>query len=74
MTGFFEEQAKRLYSLSELEAEALEVLRLVVRQTERGENLDAELLEGAKAIVDSVRQGNDARARNAGRHPFRKES
>jgi hypothetical protein len=47
MTGFFEEQAKRLYGLGELEAEALELLRLVVWQTERGENLEAELLERA---------------------------
>jgi hypothetical protein len=38
--NFFDEQAKRLYGLGELEAEALEVLRLVVRQTERGENSD----------------------------------
>jgi hypothetical protein len=51
MTGFIEEQAKRLYGLGELEAEALDVLRLVVRQTERGEALDADLLERAKAIV-----------------------
>jgi hypothetical protein len=35
-----------------MEQEALEVLRLLVRQTERGENLDAELVERAKAIVD----------------------
>jgi len=52
VTDFFEKQAKRLYGLGELEAEALEVLRLVVRQTERGENLDADLVERAKAIVD----------------------
>ena len=32
-----EAQAKRLYGLGELEKEALEVLRLIVRQTERGE-------------------------------------
>jgi len=30
----------------------LDVLRLVIRQTERGENLDAELIERARAIVD----------------------
>ena len=30
-----EEQAKRLYGLDEMEAEALEVLRLIVRQTAR---------------------------------------
>ena len=47
-----EEQAKRLYGLGELEAEALEVLRLIVRQTDRGENLDADLFERAKAIVE----------------------
>jgi hypothetical protein len=51
VTQFPEEQAKRLYGLGELEAEALEVLRLVVRQTERGENLDAELVDRAKAII-----------------------
>jgi hypothetical protein len=38
--------------LGELEAEALEVLRLVIRQTDRGENLDADLFERAKAIVE----------------------
>jgi hypothetical protein len=43
VSKFLEDQAKRLYGLGELESEALEVLRLVVRQTERGENLDAEL-------------------------------
>jgi hypothetical protein len=47
-----EEQAKRLYGLDEMEAEALEVLRLIVRQTARGENLDADLVERAKAIVE----------------------
>ena len=46
------EQAKRLYGLDEMEAEALEVLRLIVRQTARGENLDADLVERAKAIVE----------------------
>jgi hypothetical protein len=51
MTDFFEGQAKRLYGLGELEAKALVVLRLV-RQNERGENLDADLVERAKAIVD----------------------
>ena len=49
---FFEQQAKRLYGLGGLEAEALEVLRLVIRQTERGENLDADLVERARAIVE----------------------
>ena len=39
MTGFSqEEQAKRLYSLGELEAELLEVTRLMVRQTEHPPN------------------------------------
>ena len=52
MSGFHEEQAKRLYGLGELEAEALEVLRLIVHQTDRGENLDADLFERAKAIVE----------------------
>jgi hypothetical protein len=47
-----EEQAKRLYGLDEMEAEALEVLRLIVRQSARGENLDADLVERAKAIVE----------------------
>jgi hypothetical protein len=37
VADFFEDQAKRLYGLGELEAEVLAVLRLVVRQTERGE-------------------------------------
>ena len=49
---FFEEQARRLYGLGELEGEALEVLRLIVRQTQRGENLDSDLVERAKAVVD----------------------
>lgn len=52
MGSFPEQQAKRLYGLGELEQEALDVLRLVVRQTERGENLDADLFERAKAIVE----------------------
>lgn len=47
-----EEQAKRLYGLGELEREALDVLRLIVRQTGRGENLDADPLERARAIVE----------------------
>jgi hypothetical protein len=41
MSSFQEEQAKRLYGLGDLEGELLEVMRLIVRQTERGENLDA---------------------------------
>ena len=51
MPDFFEEQAKRLYGLGGLEAGALDVLRLIVRQTERGANLDADLVERAKAII-----------------------
>jgi hypothetical protein len=57
----------------ELEAEAPEVLRLVVRQTERGENLDADLLERAKAIVarydQAMMRGHEA----PGVIPFRNE-
>ena len=49
MTDFHNQQAKRVYGL---EAEALEVLRLIVRQTDLGQNLDADLIERAKAIVD----------------------
>ena len=52
MADFFEGQAKRLYRLGGLEAETLEVLRLTIRQTERGENLDADLFERAKAVVE----------------------
>ncbi len=52
MSDFVEEQAKRLYGLGELEGEALEVLRLIVRQTDRGENLVADLFERAKAVVE----------------------
>jgi hypothetical protein len=47
-----EAQAKRPYGLGEMEQEALEVLRLIVRQTERGENIDAELGQKAKEVVD----------------------
>jgi hypothetical protein len=74
MTGFFEEQAKCLYGLGELEAEALEVLRLVVRQTERGENLDADLVERAKAIVDRYDKAMMRRHEAPGVVPFRRES
>jgi hypothetical protein len=49
------------------------VLRLVVRQTKRGENLDADLLERAKAIVDrydkAMMRGHEA----PGVIPFRRE-
>ena len=55
MSGNFqEEQAKRLYGLGEL----------IVRQTERGENLDADLFERAKAIMErydkALMKGHDA--------------
>ncbi len=52
MADFFETQAKRLFGLGELEVEALAVLREIVRQTDRGEHLDADLFERAKAIVE----------------------
>jgi hypothetical protein len=48
----FEEQARRLYGLGELEREALDVLRLIVQQTQRGKNLDADLVKRARAIVE----------------------
>jgi hypothetical protein len=74
MTGFFEEQAKCLYGLGELKAEALEVLRLVIRQTERGENLDAECLNGRRRLSirydKAMMRGNEALSVI----PFRKES
>jgi hypothetical protein len=67
-----ETQAKRLFGLGELEREALEVLRLIIRQTERGENLDAELLDRAKAVVDrydrAMMRGHEA----PGVVPFRR--
>ena len=75
MAGDFshEEQAKRLYGLGEMEREALDVLRLVIRQTERGENLDAELVERARAIVDrydrAAMRGHEA----PGVIPFRRD-
>jgi hypothetical protein len=73
MSSFHEEQAKRLYGLDEMEAEALEVLRLMVRQTERGENLDADLVERAKAIVErydrTMIKGHEA----PGVVPFRRD-
>ncbi len=68
-----EAQAKRLYGLDEMEAEALEVLQLVVRQTDRNENLDANLLERARAVVDRyarvLMKGSEA----PGVIPFRRE-
>jgi hypothetical protein len=73
MTGFFEDQAKRLYGLGELEADALDVLRLIVRQTERGENLDADLFERAKAIVARYDKGMMRGHEAANVVPLRKE-
>ena len=70
----FEEQAKRLYGLGELEREVLDVLRLIVRQTARGENLDADLVERARTIVErydhALMRGHEA----PGVVPFRRES
>ena len=64
MADFFEQQAKCRYGLGELETEALEVLRLIVRQTERGDNLDGDLFERAKAAVErydkAVTRGHEA--------------
>jgi len=37
-------------ALGEMEKEALDVLRLIVQQTERGRNLDAVLVERVKAL------------------------
>ena len=74
MTDFLEDQAKRLYGLGELEGEALDILRLIVRQTERGENLDADLVERAKAIIArydrALMRGHEA----PGVVPFRRDS
>jgi hypothetical protein len=71
---FFEEQAKRLYGLGDLEAEALEVLRLVVRQTERGENLDADLVERARAVVERYDKAMMCGHEAPGVVPLRRES
>ena len=71
--NFFDEQAKRLYGLGELEAEALEVLRLVVRQTERGENLDDDLLARAKAIIDRYDRAMMGGHEAPGVIPFRRD-
>jgi hypothetical protein len=73
MTDFLEAQAKRLYGLGELEAEALEVLRLIVRQSERGENLDADLVELAREIVDRYDKATMRGLEAPGVIPFRKE-
>lgn len=69
----FEAQAKRLYGLGDMEKEALEVLRLIVRQTERGENLDADLFERAKAIVDRYDQAMMRGHAAPGVVPFRRK-
>lgn len=50
------------------------MLRLVVRQTERGENLDADLVERAKAIVDRYDKAMMRRHEAPGVVPFRRES
>ena len=73
MADFLEEQAKRLYGLGELEADALEVLRLVVRQTERGENLDADLVERAQAIVERYERAMMRGHQAPGVVPLRRE-
>ena len=74
MSGFsHEEQAKRLFGLSEMEAEALEVLRLIVRQTERGENLDTDLVERAKAIVERYDRAMIKGHAGPGVAPFRRD-
>ena len=72
MGRFFEDQAKRLYGIGELEAEALDVLRLIVRQTERGENLDADLFERAKAVVEGYDRAMMRRHEAPGVVPLRK--
>jgi hypothetical protein len=74
MTDFSQEdQAKRLFGLGELEAKALEVLRLIVRQTERGENLDADLVERAKAIVERYDRAMTKGHAAPGIIPFRRD-
>jgi hypothetical protein len=59
-----EAQAERLLGLGEMERDAMNVLRLIVRHTKRGQKLDATLLERAKAIVESydrtMKRGNQA--------------
>ena len=51
MTDFSHPEAKRLYRLSTLEREALEVLHMIASQVELGQKLDDHLLERACAIV-----------------------
>ena len=67
-----EQQAKRLFGLDEMEKEALDVLRLLVRQTERGKNLDADLVERAKAIVDRYDNAMTRGREAPGVVPFRR--
>jgi hypothetical protein len=69
----FEAQAKRLYGLGELERELLEVLRAIIRQTARGENVDADLFERARVVVErydrALTRGHEA----PGVVPFRRD-
>jgi hypothetical protein len=69
----YEHQAKRLYGLDEMEKEALDVVRLILQQTARGQNLNARLVERAKAILEKydrvMKRGHDA----PGVIPFRRD-
>ena len=49
------------------------MLRLVVRQTERGENLDAHLIGRAKAVIARYDQALTRGHEGPGVIPFRKE-
>ena len=49
------------------------MLRLIVRQTERGENLDADFVERAKAIVDQYDRAMMSGHEAPGVVPFRRE-
>lgn len=72
--GFsLEEQSKRLYGLGDMERESLDILRLVVRQTERGENLDADLFARAKAILERYDRALMRGAEAPGVVPIRRE-
>ena len=75
MVGEFshEEQAKRLYGLGEMEKEALEVLRLIVQQTERARNLDAVLVERAKALLEKHDRVMKRVRKAPGVIPFRRD-
>ena len=46
----------RGFGLGEMEQEASKVLRLLVRQTARGENRDADLVKQAKAAVEGYKR------------------